>query len=89
MTCVLGMVVTKRTGDPKLCKDTVLPGSCWYRIWVEKPFDGEWRAVEGSAYYQSPLLYKENGFKEEEDAKALIHKSRKPWNLRRRSLSAH
>ena len=30
--------------------------------------------MEGSAYYQSPLLYKENGFKKEEDAKALIHK---------------
>ncbi|MEG1291560.1 MAG: DNA topoisomerase, partial [Lachnospiraceae bacterium] len=34
--------------------------------------DGEWRAVEGSKYYNSPKLYKENGFKKEEDAKALI-----------------
>ena len=39
-----------------------------------KAFDGEWRAVEGSAYFQSPLLYKENGFKKEDDAKALIQK---------------
>ena len=34
--------------------------------------EGEFRAVEGSRYYQSPLLYKENGFKKEESAKALI-----------------
>lgn len=32
----------------------------------------EWRAVEGSKYFNSPLLYKENGFRNEEDAKALI-----------------
>ena len=37
-----------------------------------KRFAGEWRAVEGSAYYQSPLLYKENGFKERKDAQALM-----------------
>ncbi len=34
--------------------------------------EGEWRAVEGSAYYQSPRLYKENGFKTKEDAEKLI-----------------
>ena len=31
-------------------------------------FEGEWRAVEGSAWYQSPLLYKENGFLKKESA---------------------
>ena len=31
-------------------------------------FEGEWRAVEGSRYFQSPVLYKENGFKKKEDA---------------------
>ena len=35
-------------------------------------FEGEWRAVEGSAWYQSPLLYKENGFLKKESAEALI-----------------
>ena len=34
--------------------------------------DGEWRAVEGSRYYGTPCLYKENGFKERKDAEALI-----------------
>ena len=35
-------------------------------------FDGEWRAVEGSRYFQSPYLYKENGFKEKKHAEELI-----------------
>ena len=34
--------------------------------------EGEWRAVEGSAYFQSPKLYKENGWKEKADAEKLI-----------------
>ena len=36
-----------------------------------KQFEGEWRAVEGSKFYQSPKLYKENGFKNREDAEQL------------------
>jgi DNA topoisomerase-3 len=43
---------------------------------METPFGGyieaEWKAVEGSEYFESPLLYKENGFKERESAKKLI-----------------
>lgn len=35
-------------------------------------FDGEWRAVEGSRYFQSPYLYKENGFRKKEHAQMLI-----------------
>ena len=35
-------------------------------------FDGEWRAVEGSRYFRSPYLYKENGFKEKQYAEKLI-----------------
>jgi len=37
-----------------------------------KEFDGEWRAVEGSKYFNSHLLYKENGFKARESADQLI-----------------
>jgi DNA topoisomerase-3 len=43
---------------------------------MENPFGGyveaEWKAVEGSRYFESPLLYKENGFKENESAQKLI-----------------
>ncbi len=73
MTCVLGMVVRREREIRSFVKTP------FYRVLLVqelagKRFAGEWRAVEGSAYYQSPLLYKENGFKKEEDAKALIGK---------------
>ena len=67
MTCVLGMVVRRERE---------------IRAFVKQPFfrvvghfggiDAEWKAVPGSAYENSPALYKENGFKKREDAEALI-----------------
>jgi DNA topoisomerase-3 len=71
MTCVLGMVVRREREIRDFVKTP------FYRVIgnIEtsgKIFDGEFRAVEGSKYYNSPLLYKENGFKECEDAKDLI-----------------
>lgn len=70
MTCVLGMVVRREREIRDFVKTP------FYRVLgkfsVEgKEFDGEWRAVEGSRYFQSPLLYKENGFKEKEKAEEL------------------
>ncbi len=71
MTCVLGMVV-KREWEIRNFKKTP-----FYRVigdfFLEgKGFQGEWKAVEGSAYYESPALYKENGFKKKEDAQKLM-----------------
>lgn len=71
MTCVLGMVVRREREIRDFVKTP------FYRI-IEKidmdghTFDGEWRAVEGSVFYESPKLYKENGFKNKDDAQALI-----------------
>ena len=71
MTCVLGMVVRR---EREIREFTKTP---FYRI-IENinmdghTFDGEWRAVEGSAYFESPKLYKENGFKNKDDAQTLI-----------------
>ena len=70
MTCVLGMVV-KREREIRVFVKTP-----FYRLlggfsYAGKNFEGEWRAVEGSRYFTSPLLYKENGFKKKEDAEAL------------------
>lgn len=70
MTCVLGMVVRREREIRDFVKTP------FYRVLgkfsVEgKEFDGEWRAMEGSRYFQSPLLYKENGFKEKEKAEEL------------------
>ena len=44
----------------------------------ESTIEGEFRAVKGSAYFQSPKLYKENGFSHKEDAKELIEKLSNP-----------
>ncbi|MBQ2275526.1 MAG: type IA DNA topoisomerase [Lachnospiraceae bacterium] len=71
MTCVLGMVVKREREIRSFVKTP------FYRVLAklslgEKEFEGEWRAVEGSRYFNSPKLYKENGFLKEEDAKELI-----------------
>ena len=71
MTCVLGMVVRREREIRNFVKTP------FYRVVGNfdlqgMGFDGEWRAAEGSRYFQSPLLYKENGFKKREDAENLI-----------------
>lgn len=71
MTCVLGMVV-KREREIRAFVKTP-----FYRVLGSfdmegHKLEGEWKAVEGSRYYQSPKLYKENGFKAREDAQELI-----------------
>ena len=71
MTCVLGMVVNREREIRAFVKTP------FYRVignfsLQDKPFSGEWKAAEGSKYYASPLLYKDNGFKTRDAAKALI-----------------
>lgn len=73
MTCVLGMVVNREREIRSFVKTP------FYRVMAGvsmegKDFEAEWKSVEGSAYFQSPMLYKENGFKEEKDAKELIER---------------
>lgn len=71
MTCVLGMVVRREREIREFVKTP------FYRV-VESVnvkghrFEGEWRAVKGSGYFESPKLYKENGFQERRDAEELI-----------------
>lgn len=69
MTCVLGMVVN-REREIRNFKETP-----FFRVigdFTEAHIEAEWKAVEGSQYFESLKLYKENGFKEREDAEALI-----------------
>ena len=71
MTCALGMVVRREREIRNFVKTP------FYRVLAKqkyggRTFEGEWRAVEGSGYFQSPLLYKENGFKKKEDAQDLV-----------------
>ena len=71
MTCVLGMVVRR---EREIREFVETP---FYRVIGtigEKgsTFEGEWRAVKGSKWFESFDLYKENGFKEKEKAEELI-----------------
>lgn len=72
MTCVLGMVVRREWEIRSFVKTPFYRVVASQSIGEEKEFPGEFRAVEGSDWYQSPKLYKENGFKEEKDARELI-----------------
>lgn len=71
MTCVLGMIVNREREIRSFVKTPFYRVLGNFRL-QEKAFSGEWRAVEGSKYYATPLLYKENGFRKKEDAQALI-----------------
>lgn len=71
MTCVLGMVVKREREIRDFVKTP------FYRILAnlgqeKDSIEFEWKAVEGSKYFNSPLLYKENGFKRKEDARELL-----------------
>ncbi len=71
MTCVLGMVVRREREIRAFVKTP------FYKALADVDLNGtrissEWKAVEDSAYFQSPKLYKENGFREKEDAQTFI-----------------
>lgn len=78
MTCVLGMVVNREREIRSFVKTPFYRVTGNFSIPVEngkeRAFEGEWRAAEGSAYFASPLLYKENGFKEKNSAEELMEK---------------
>lgn len=71
MTCVLGIIVKREREIRSFVKTPFYRVIGSFRL-EEKTLTGEWKAVEGSAYYASPKLYKENGFQKREDAEALI-----------------
>ena len=71
MTCVLGMVVRREREIRDFVKTP------FYRVIADFDSQGmkfgcEWKAAEGSRYFNSPFLYKENGFKERKYAEDLI-----------------
>jgi len=72
MTCVLGMVVRREREIREFVKQP------FYRVIADlvpgegTTLEAEFRAVEGSKWFASPALYKENGFKKREDAQRLI-----------------
>ncbi|MEG0355459.1 MAG: DNA topoisomerase, partial [Lachnospiraceae bacterium] len=71
MTCVLGMVVRREREIREFVKTP------FYRVLSTvdvdgHTFEGEWRAVKGSHYFESVDLYKENGFQTREKAEELM-----------------
>lgn len=73
MTCVLGMVVRREREIRSFVKTP------FYRVLAhillgEGEFEAEWRVQPESEYFNSPFLYKENGFKEKEKAEELVRK---------------
>lgn len=71
MTCVLGIVVKREREIREFAKTP------FYRLVASvgeegQTFDAEWKAVKDTKYFESPLLYKENGFKERADAEKLL-----------------
>ena len=72
MTCVLGMIVRREREIREFVKTPFYRVVANIELEPEISFDAEWKAVSGSKYFESPILYKENGFKEEKHAKELI-----------------
>lgn len=71
MTCVLGIIVKREREIREFVKTP------FYRLVANvgeegQTFDAEWKAVKGTKYFESPLLYKENGFKERAAAEKLL-----------------
>ena len=71
MTCVLGIIVNREREIRSFVKTPFYRVLGSFELEGEK-LQGEWRAVEGSAFYASPKLYRENGFKDKADAGQLI-----------------
>lgn len=71
MTCVLGMIVRREREIRAFVKTPFFRVICKTQL-SDNSFDAEWKAVEGSRYYNTPYLYKDNGFKERIKAQELI-----------------
>lgn len=71
MTCVLGMVVSREREIRDFVKTK------YYKVAgqfgeEDSNFRAEWKVTEKSRFFESPLLYNDNGFKSEEEAKKFI-----------------
>ncbi len=77
MTCVLGMVVDKEREIRNFKKTSFYKVSGEFlKENDEAIIKGDWKAIEGSNYFESPKLYNEVGFKKKDDAEVLIKELR-------------
>ncbi|MEG2353751.1 MAG: DNA topoisomerase [Clostridium sp.] len=72
MSCVLGMIVEREREVQKFQKTVFYKVLGGFKIDDEKVFQGQWKAIEGSKYFQSPKLYNETGFTKIQYAEELI-----------------
>lgn len=78
MTCVLGIIVNREREIRSFVKTPFYRVLGSFRL-QDKCFTGEWKAVEGSSWFASPKLYKDNGFLEKADAEKMVaHLEKKP-----------
>lgn len=71
MTCVLGMVVKREREIREFVKTPFYRVLAGIRI-GEEEIESEWKSTPESAWQGPSILYKDNGFLKEEDAKKLI-----------------
>ncbi len=88
MTCILGMICNREREIRNFVKTP------FYKVLAKtniggRHIDTEWKAVKGSKFFESPLLYKENGFKEKTSAQALINalEQHKPLEMTIKSIA--
>ncbi|MBQ2642287.1 MAG: type IA DNA topoisomerase [Eubacterium sp.] len=88
MTCVLGMICQRENEIRNFIKTP------FYRVMAganisDSEVNFEWKAKKGSNFFESPLLYKENGFKEKASAQALINglETNQPLEMTVKSIS--
>lgn len=81
MTCVLGMIVNREI-EIRNFKPT-----SFYGIEADCGFKSKWKAVEGSKFFENPILYNDTGFKERHHAEALLSMFEKAKKLAIQSVT--
>lgn len=72
MTCVLAMIVEREREIRNFKETNFYKVNGTFKVSDESLFEGGWKVVERSEYFNSPKLYNETGFLKEEDARTLI-----------------
>ena len=72
MPCVLGMIV-RREREIRACVKMPFYRVIGKTLIGETSFDAEWKTSESSRFYNTPYLYKDNGFKDRTKAQELVN----------------
>ena len=73
MTCVLGMIVEREREIENFLKTPYYKIISKFKLNEETVYDGEWKGVEYSQYYESNMLFKDIGFSKKEDAENFLN----------------